>query len=156
MPEFTIRPSTPDEVGHLFRASDQHFSRLYPAESNHLVGPQKFLDEGSILLGAEIAGRLVGCVGVIPLATPSEAEIKRLFVEEDQRGKGIAKRLVVTLEDRARMEGIHSLFLESGSAEHAAIALYRKLEYVECGPFSDYTEDPNSVFMTKSFLTSDQ
>ena len=28
--------------------------------------------------------------------------------------------------------------------------LYAKFDFTNCGPFASYTEDPNSVFMTKA------
>jgi putative acetyltransferase len=39
--------------------------------------------------------------------------------------------------------------LETGNQQLEAIELYSRSGYVQCGPFGDYAEDPNSVFMSK-------
>lgn len=147
--DFSIRQATPEEVIHLFEASDRHFSGLYPAQSNHLVDPEEFRGAGSVLLGGERNGLLVGCVGLIPLAVESEAEIKRLFVDERERRQGLADALVTELERVAATRGVRALFLESGSRAEPALRLYQGRGYVVCGPFGHYVEDPHSVFMSK-------
>jgi putative acetyltransferase len=47
--------------------------------------------------------------------------------------------------------GMKRLSLETGSWAYfqPARALYRKQGFVECPPFADYREDPNSIFMTR-------
>jgi putative acetyltransferase len=49
----------------------------------------------------------------------------------------------------ARGRGYQRLYLETGpvAAFAPARALYERHVFVYCGPFSDYTEDPFSVFM---------
>jgi putative acetyltransferase len=51
----------------------------------------------------------------------------------------------------ARQMGISLLSLETGSADFflPARKLYEKFGFEYCGPFADYKDDPNSVFMTK-------
>jgi putative acetyltransferase len=52
--------------------------------------------------------------------------------------------------DAAQRMGMTRLSLETGSRAYfdPARALYRKHGFVECAPFGEYKEDPNSVFMT--------
>jgi putative acetyltransferase len=42
------------------------------------------------------------------------------------------------------------MYLETGVKSDEAIRLYRRLGYMDCGPFADYRPDPLSVFMVKS------
>jgi putative acetyltransferase len=51
----------------------------------------------------------------------------------------------------AELSGYKQLSLETGSMEFFAPArhLYRSFGFTVCGPFEGYSEDPNSVFMTK-------
>ncbi len=149
LPEVIIREVEPSDVLHLFEASTRHFQAHYPSESNHLLGPEEFDQQGAVLLGAEIGGLFVGCVGLIPQALPHHGEIKRLFVEPARRGQGIGKLLMQELENEARRFGLRTLQLESGSKENEALALYRSLGYDECEPFGNYSLDPNSVFCEK-------
>jgi putative acetyltransferase len=52
--------------------------------------------------------------------------------------------------------GYDSLKLDTGAmpAFAAGRALYERHGFVRCGPFGDYGDDPNSVFMTKALARS--
>ncbi len=65
------------------------------------------------------------------------------------RGLGIARRLLEALEARAKAAGIGVLRLETGIYQPEAIGLYERAGYVRRGPFSDYPDDPLSIFMEK-------
>ena len=77
------------------------------------------------------------------------AEIKRVYVSPRARGLGLAKKLMDRIEAEARMTGRMIARLETGIHQPEALGLYRRLGYADRGPFGDYTEDPNSVFMEK-------
>jgi len=72
--------------------------------------------------------------------------------DPDRRGQGIATRILDHLLQDARGRCIRRIFLETGSMEFfaPARALYSKAGFAVCSPFGSYTEDPNSVFMTKT------
>jgi putative acetyltransferase len=57
--------------------------------------------------------------------------------------------LLAFLESQARAAGLRVFKLETGNKQLEAIELYSRSGYVRCGPFGDYAEDPNSVFMSK-------
>lgn len=65
--------------------------------------------------------------------------------------KGIAKRILQHIIEEARRRGYQRLSLETGSMEafEPARRLYASFGFQYCEPFSDYIEDPNSVFMSK-------
>ena len=67
-----------------------------------------------------------------------------------QRGQGIAEAALLHILETARTRGLRRLFLETGSQPgfEPARKLYAKHGFAACGPFGDYREDPNSVFMT--------
>ncbi len=90
-------------------------------------------------------GMPVGCVSLRPLEGV-EAEVKRLWVHPDARGQGLARRLMATLETRARALGYQRLKLDSNSALTEAIMLYRRMGWADCAP---YTGFPADVWMTK-------
>jgi len=50
----------------------------------------------------------------------------------------------------AQSRGMSRLSLETGSWDYfqPAVSLYRNHGFVECPPFADYVQDPNSIFMT--------
>ena len=93
---------------------------------------------------------LAGC-GALKELDPSHAEIKSMRTAPEYRNKGVAAKLLQYIIDEARSRGYRRLSLETGSMPffEPARRLYLKFGFVYCGPFSDYREDPNSVFMTK-------
>ena len=77
------------------------------------------------------------------------AEVKRVFVKEEYRNKGIANELMELLENTAREQGYRYLILESGAPLVAAMALYRKIGYKVIPNYGQYREMPNSICMKK-------
>lgn len=77
------------------------------------------------------------------------AEIKRMWVEEAAGGRGIARQILEALIAEAGGAGVEMLLLETGIANHAALALYEKTGFKRRGPFADYGPDPVSVFMER-------
>ncbi|MCH7343781.1 GNAT family N-acetyltransferase [Pelomonas sp. CA6] len=92
---------------------------------------------------------LVG-TGAIKQLDATHAELKSMRTGAASRGQGIARRLLAHIVEQARQLGYQRLSLETGT--HAffepAQALYRRHGFVDCAPFGDYREDPNSRFMT--------
>jgi GNAT superfamily N-acetyltransferase len=88
---------------------------------------------------------LVGFVGSEPVASggfrrheDGVAEIKRMYVVEDHRGIGLARRMLVELESRAAQAGYRSAVLVTGLAQPEAIALYQSSGYTPIEPFGTY------------------
>jgi putative acetyltransferase len=77
-------------------------------------------------------------------------EIKRMFVAEQARGRGVGRALLEAVEAAARDRGIRTLRLETGEPQVAAIALYERAGYVRIPPFGEYVNDPTSVCMEKT------
>jgi putative acetyltransferase len=63
--------------------------------------------------------------------------------------------MVAHIVAEARRRGYRRLSLETGSQDGFAPArqLYASAGFVPCGPFGDYTDDPNSAFMTLALTT---
>ena len=92
--------------------------------------------------------RAVGCVG-FALGTEGGAEVKRLFVDPQARGRGIGRALLAQIEREAKRAGVSLLQLETGVKQPEALALYRAFGYLERGPFGAYRPDPLCLFMEK-------
>jgi putative acetyltransferase len=78
-----------------------------------------------------------------------------MHTAEAARGRGVGSALLREIMAAARARGMTRLSLETGSWPYflPARALYARHGFVECGPFGDYVEDPNSVFMTLELAT---
>ncbi|SFE83813.1 GNAT family N-acetyltransferase [Roseivivax sediminis] len=87
-------------------------------------------------LVARTGGRAVGCVGLKGTGAPV-AEIKRLWIAPEARGRGLARRLMTAAEREARALGITRLRLETNRALTGAIALYRATGWTEIPAFND-------------------
>ena len=79
------------------------------------------------------------------------AEVKRVFIKPEYRGKGISRELMKRLENTAKEQGFRCLILESGEPLVAAMSLYRKLGYEVIPNYGQYKDMPDSVCMKKEF-----
>ena len=83
----------------------------------------------------------VGCAGFRKY--DECAEVKRVFVREKYRGRGISKRLMEMLETRANKY----MILESGEPLKAAMSVYRGTGYEIIPNYGQYKDMPDSVCM---------
>ncbi|EFE68958.1 acetyltransferase [Streptomyces viridosporus ATCC 14672] len=67
-----------------------------------------------------------------------DAELKRMYVIEQMRGRGLARRILAALEEDARAAGRVRVVLETGTKQPEAIALYTSSGYEPCEPFGYY------------------
>jgi GNAT superfamily N-acetyltransferase len=63
-------------------------------------------------------------------------EIKRMYVVPDARGRGIARQLLVALEDEARRLGYRIARLDTGAKQPVARAMYERAGYRPIGNFN--------------------
>jgi GNAT superfamily N-acetyltransferase len=147
----TSEPFDSQAAQELVAALDAGLAQLYPPEQR--FGPNlkaQHLESGKgTFLVARDAGRAVGC-GAIRLIDAMTAEVKRMYVEPEHRGKGIARAVLARLEATARQLGARRLVLETGSNSPEALALYERAGFrtVEC--WGEYATSPTSVCMEKT------
>ncbi|WAU85534.1 GNAT family N-acetyltransferase [Streptomyces sp. Qhu-G9] len=67
-----------------------------------------------------------------------DAELKRMYVVDEVRGNGLARRILAALEDDARAAGRTRMVLETGNKQPEAIALYASSGYEPCVKFGHY------------------
>lgn len=94
-------------------------------------------------------GRAVGCGAFKPFDGPGTVEIKRMFVELEFRGQGIAQEVLRELERWAAEEGFAIFVLETGKKQPEAIRLYEKSGYDLIPNYGQYAGVENSVCMRK-------
>lgn len=90
----------------------------------------------------------VGC-GAFKKFDDNTAEIKRMFVHPDQRGKGIARFILSELESWSKEFGFTSYILETSPKLTSAIALYKKTGYQLIPNYGQYIGVENSICMKK-------
>ena len=80
------------------------------------------------------------------------AEIKRMYVLPEFRGKGLASRVLEELERWASELGFEKCVLETGKKQPEAIGLYRKSGYRVIPNYGQYQGIDNSLCFEKSLL----
>lgn len=142
-----------DDARRLIAALDRGLAELYPPEQrfgpnlkpHHLEGGR-----GTFLIARD-DGRAIGC-GAIRLLDPMTAEAKRMYVEPDQRGKGVGRAVLAGLEVAARELGVRRLVLETGIYQDAALSLYRRAGFRQIDCWGEYASSPTSVCFEKHLL----
>lgn len=122
-----------------------------PPESTHALDVDALLAPGITVWSAWQGERLAG-IGALARLDERHAELKSMRVADAFRGTGVGRALLRQLMAEARARGIHTLWLETGSAESflPAQRLYESEGFTRCEPFGSYVPDPLSVFMTRS------
>lgn len=91
----------------------------------------------------------VGCGAFKPFEEGNYVEIKRMYVLESQRSRGIAKAILSELEKWATEVGYSKSVLETGKRQPEAIALYTKHGYQVTENYGQYIGIENSVCFEK-------
>jgi len=79
---------------------------------------------------------LVGCAGW--RGRGEDAELKRMYTAPAARGRGVARRILATIEESARADGHQRVILETGDKQPEAISLYESSGYHRIEDFGYY------------------
>jgi putative acetyltransferase len=143
-------PFDSPEAQRLIAALDAGLAELYPPEQR--FGPnlqaQHLADGRGTFLVAREDGRAVGC-GAIRLTDAVTAEVKRMYVEPDQRGRGVGRAVLARLESAAQQMGARRLVLETGSYSADALALYGGAGFTQVDCWGEYATSPTSICLEK-------
>ena len=80
---------------------------------------------------------------------PEFGELKRMYVRPENRGQGIAAKVLGFLESEAMARGCAMFRLETGVSQPEALSFYARAGYARRDRFGSYPDDPLSVFMQK-------
>jgi putative acetyltransferase len=146
-------PFDSDDARRLIAALDAGLAELYPPEQR--FGPNlkaEHLEGGhGTFLVARDGDRAVGC-GAIRLLDPTTAEAKRMYVEPDQRGKGVGRAVLAGLEAAAIQLGVRRLVLETGIYQDAALSFYRRAGFTQVDCWGEYASSPTSICFEKRLV----
>jgi putative acetyltransferase len=140
------RPDTADAL-RLIDELEAVLSPLYAVESRHGYSVEKLIREGVHFFVARADGAPAACGGI--QFYPSFGELKRMYVRDAWRGRGLGFAMLEHLAAHARARGCALLRLETGIHQHAAIRLYERWGFARIQAFPPYEADPVSVFYEK-------
>jgi putative acetyltransferase len=150
-------PVATHEVRTLIAELDRVLSAEYPPEQRHGLELEAIFQPHVRFFVARLNGEAVGCGGVALFA--DFAEVKRMYVRDDARGKGVAQALLARIEMEVRAARLAVLRLETGERQEAAIRLYMRAGFRRCPAFGAYAEMAaeavcTSVFFEKLLMAS--
>lgn len=150
MDEITIRRARASETDAIHRVLTAAFRALQGRGYSHralevaIISPQEIgqrISQGGHVLVAEAGKEVIGTA--TGLEEHEAMHVCSVAVHPGVQGRGVARRLMETLEDIARRRGCHKLWLQTAWAMTEAIALYERLGYRQEGyqPRQFYGED---------------
>lgn len=138
-----------NEIAALIGEHLQSMHLSSPPESVHALDLTGLKSDEVMFWSIWKDGDLAGC-GALKELDAAHAEVKSMKTSLAHLRQGVARSMLQHLIDEARQRGYRRLSLETGTMAvfEPAHRLYERFGFQYCGPFADYTEDPNSVFMT--------
>jgi putative acetyltransferase len=130
---------------------NEHLTNMYelsPPESVHALDVSKLRGSDITFWTVWEDSKLLGC-GALKELSPTHGEVKSMRTPQKMRRRGAGRAVLTHIVGVARERAYRLLSLETGSAEAflPAQKLYESFGFTYCGPFGDYKDDPNSVFM---------
>jgi GNAT superfamily N-acetyltransferase len=121
----------------------------YPAQQQEFA-PYNKVDHTVRVTLAYLDNKPVGCGAFRPTEEKGILEIKRMFVMPSARGRGIAKAILLELEQWGKEEGFTQSKLETGVNQPEAIAVYKKALYKQIPNYPPYADIAESICMAKA------
>ena len=137
------------EIHALLEEHLQNMRAITPPESVHALDLDRLRTPDITFWTVWDDATLLGC-GALKELDAQHGEIKSMRTPSALRGRGAARAMLTHIIEVARSRGYARLRLETGAQEpfKPAQTLYQRFGFVRCGPFADYTDDPNSAYFT--------
>lgn len=145
--EMKIKPMSEKTVDAVAKLEKECFSVPWSRKSIE----DELMNDTAHFFVAERFGNAIGYIGTNIIA--DECYITNVAVTKSERRKGVAQALLEKGEEAARKHGCRFITLEVRPSNEAAISLYAKQGYRECGRRKSYytAPDEDGLIMTKFF-----
>jgi GNAT superfamily N-acetyltransferase len=137
----TVEEPTHPDAALLIQHLSAELGALYGDDGSGKFAPADVQVPRAAFVVARADGVPVACGAIRPFEDDPDgtAEVKRMYVEPSMRGRGISRRILQYLESLACNYGYHTLILETGERQTAAIGLYEKSGYQRIPNYAPYT-----------------
>ena len=141
----SLRQVSYEEALPLAEAMSREMQELYEDdEGASPADPADFLPPlGTFLVGSE-GGTDMACGGLKPLAD-GVGEVKRMYVDPAYRGRGHSRTLLKALVAHARQVGMREVWLETGTRQGPAVALYESEGFTPIPPYGYWKDHPETL-----------
>ena len=136
------------EAFRLLQASHKLLSKLFPQDDIYALSVDELCESNVKFYVATDNDKIIGCAALS--INETYGELKAMFVDEKQRGQGVAQKLLDHLIIQAKIEKLSYVKLETGLELNAAVDLYKKNGFTFCDRFGVYSLNETSVYMEKS------
>ena len=143
-----VKPNNPD-IYKLIKSLDQYLLMQYPDRPIFGIDLEKASQENVHFIVGYNNDQAV-CCGAIRLFNDNRCELKRMFVLDEYRGKGISKKLYYELENLAISKNKKIIILETGKKQSEAINLYKSLGFKIIPNYGEFIKDEISLCFSKT------
>ena len=148
--DIELTTTATDDVRLLIGELDQTLAAEYSPEQRHGLALHALFQPHIRFFLARLNGAAIGCGGLALF--DDFAEVKRMYVRETARGRGVAQTLMTRIETEARLAGFAVLRLETGERQAAALRFYARAGFRPCAAFGDYATMPPEAIATSIFM----
>ncbi len=135
--------SASPEAAELIAALDRDLSARYPGLPIHGIDAANFRAAGGVFLIGHLAGVPAACGALRPMEDGA-VEVKRMYVRDGYRGRGLGRAMLAALEAIAAHRGYAIIRLETADQQPEAIALYESSGYHPIPCYGAHQGDPRS------------
>ena len=129
--------------------TEAYYSRIAGGLQNRLAFvPYNLSDAISEVVIAGVGGTAVGCAG-LKAYSESDAEIKRVWVDQSFRRNHIADEMMDRIEEKARELGFQRTILQTRPIMKDAVSLYLKRGYRRIENYPPYDQLEGAVCFAK-------
>ena len=138
------------DVRELIGELDRVLAAEYLPEQRHGLALEALFQPHIRFFVARLNGAAIGCGGIAMF--DDFAEVKRMYVRETVRRRGVAQALLTRIETEARVAGFVVLRLETGERQAEALPFYARAGFAPCAAFGDYAAMRPEAIATSIFM----
>jgi GNAT superfamily N-acetyltransferase len=133
---------------YLIHQLDKELWINYPTIQQRYVD-MNLINDDALVIVCYKNGKAIGCGCVRKTENEKTAELKRMYVDNYERGKGIGKGILHELEKWAKEDRKDSMILETGIKQIEAISMYKKSGFRIIENYGKYAGNDHSICMRK-------
>ncbi|MEQ8716823.1 MAG: GNAT family N-acetyltransferase [Acidimicrobiales bacterium] len=119
----------------------------YPGMTD-VESPAEIVEGWGRFVVVRVDGVPAGC-GAVRRLPDGRAELKRMYVRPEMRGRGLVQLLLAAVDALAAEAGYDALYLVAGDRQPEAVAAYRREGFVDAAPWGRWVDIPQAVCMMR-------